>query len=76
MKNKIMQIAREVRSDAVALSDALYKEPELGNVEYRSSKLHAEVLKKHGFAVEMPYMGLATGYRAEFRSAKPGLRPD
>ena len=72
MKNKIMQIAREVRSDAVALSDALYKEPELGNVEYRSSKLHAEVLKKHGFAVEMPYMGLATGYRAEFRSAKPG----
>ena len=72
MKQKITQIAKEIRKDIEALSDAIYKNPELGNVEYESSKLHAELLKKYGFKVEKPYMGLATGYRAEYRSAKPG----
>ena len=46
MKQKITQIAKEIRADIEALSDAIYKNPELGNVEYESSKLHAELLKK------------------------------
>ncbi|MBO4881728.1 MAG: M20 family metallopeptidase [Firmicutes bacterium] len=72
MKDRIIQIAKEIRPDIVALSDALYANPELGNKEFESSKLHAALLEKYGFKVEKPYMGLATGYRAEFRSAKPG----
>ena len=72
MKDRILQIAKEIRNDIVALSDAIYANPELGNQEYESSKLHAALLEKYGFKVEKPYLGLPTGYRAEYRSAKPG----
>ena len=72
MKDRILAAAKEIRADIVALSDAIYANPELGNKEYESSKLHAALLKKYGFTVEKPYMGFGTGYRAEYRSAKPG----
>lgn len=72
MKDRILQAAKELRPEIVALSDAIYANPELGNHEYESSKLHAALLEKHGFKVEKPYLGFPTGYRAEFRSAKPG----
>lgn len=72
MKDRIVQIAKEIRPEIEALSDAIYAKPELGNAEFASSKLHAALLEKHGFQVEMPYMGLATGYRAEYHSKKSG----
>ena len=72
MKDRILQIAAEIRPEIEALSDAIYANPELGSREYESSKLHAALLEKYGFKVEKPYMGFATGYRAEYRSAKPG----
>ena len=72
MKDRILRIAKEIKPDIVALSDALYANPELGNREFESAKLHAALLEKYGFKVEKPYMGLATGYRAEFRATKPG----
>ena len=72
MKDRILQIAKEIRPDIEALSDAIYANPELGNKEYESSKLHAALLEKYGFAVQKPYLGVPTGYRAEYRSAKPG----
>ena len=72
MKDRILQTAKEIKDDIVALSDAIYANPELGNQEFESSKLHAALLKKYGFKVEKPYLGLPTGYRAEYRSAKPG----
>ncbi len=72
MKDRILAAAKEIRADIVALSDAIYANPELGNKEYESSKLHAALLQKYGFAVEKPYLGFGTGYRAEYRSAKPG----
>ena len=72
MKDKILALAKELRPEITALSDAIYANPELGNREYESSALHAELLKKHGFTVQKPYLGLPTGYRAEYRSAKPG----
>ena len=72
MKDRILQIAAEIRPEIEALSDAIYANPELGSREYESSKLHVALLEKYGFTVEKPYMGFATGYRAEYRSAKPG----
>lgn len=72
MKDRILRTAKEIRSDIAALSDAIYADPELGNKEYEAAKRHAALLEKYGFAVEKPYMGLPTGYRAEYRSAKPG----
>ena len=72
MKDRILQTAKEIRADVVALSDAIYANPELGSQEFESSKLHAALLEKYGFKVEKPYLGFPTGYRAEYRSAKPG----
>ena len=72
MKDRILKTAKEIRPDIEALSDAIYANPELGNKEYESSKLHAALLEKYGFTVEKPYLGFGTGYRAEYRSAKPG----
>ncbi len=72
MKDRILTIAKEIKPEIVALSDAIYANPELGNEEFESSRLHTELLRRHGFDVQMPYLGLPTGYRAEYRSAKPG----
>lgn len=72
MKDRILKTAQEIRPDIEALSDAIYANPELGNKEFESSKLHAALLEKYGFTIEKPYLGFGTGYRAEYRSAKPG----
>lgn len=72
MKDRILQTAQEIRPDIEALSDAIYANPELGSKEFESSKLHAALLEKYGFTIEKPYLGFGTGYRAEYRSAKPG----
>ncbi len=72
VKEQLLAWAEEIRPDITALSDAIFANPELGNREYESSKLHAQLLEKYGFRVEKPYMGLATGYRAESRSGKAG----
>jgi len=67
-------ISDEIRGEIEALSDAIFAHPELGFDEFNSSKLHAEILTKHGFKVQKPYLGFETGYRADFDSGKPGPR--
>lgn len=49
---------------AIALSDDLYAHPELPDQEFRSSKKIVELLEEAGFAVEYPYMGFPTAFRA------------
>ena len=65
-------VSDEIRSEIEALSDTIYAHPELGFDEFNSSKLHVQLLEKHGFKVEKPYLGFETGYRAEFAGSKPG----
>ncbi|MBQ1390949.1 MAG: M20 family metallopeptidase [Firmicutes bacterium] len=72
MNEKLLQAAQEIRNDVVAMSDAIYERPELGYEEFNSARLHAELLAKYGFAVEKPFMGLDTGYKAVYDSGKPG----
>ncbi len=66
------QFGDEIRDEIVALSDSIFSHPELGYEEFLSSEEHAEVLRRHGFDVEKPYLGLETGYRATFDSGRPG----
>ena len=61
-----------IREDMIALSDSIFSHPELGYEEFKSSEEHAEMLRRYGFTVEKPYLGLETGYRATFDSGKPG----
>ncbi|MDD2296092.1 MAG: M20 family metallopeptidase [Eubacteriales bacterium] len=61
-----------IREDLVALSKAIYARPELGYEEHYASELHVALLEKHGFQVERAYLGLKTGFRAEYHSTVPG----
>lgn len=67
MKQRIA--ARRERADAalVELSNRLHADPELGWQEHRSSAAVAALLAEHGFAIEQPYLGLETAFRAVLR---------
>ena len=54
------------------LSEFIYNNPELGYQEFKSSAAHVDLLRSKGFTVEYPYLGMATAFRAEYKSAKPG----
>ncbi len=64
---RINQIAPEL----FEITKKLYKNPELGFQEYKSSKLLADCLAHHGFDVTYPYI-LDTGYLGVYDSKKEG----
>ncbi|UUX33666.1 M20 family metallopeptidase [Fundicoccus culcitae] len=55
-----------------ALSQYIYANPELGLAEFKSSQAHVDLLEKHGFSIEKPYLGFETAFRATYASSKPG----
>ncbi|MFB0919220.1 MAG: M20 family metallopeptidase [Clostridiaceae bacterium] len=61
-----------IREDIETLNQFIYDNPELGLEEYKSSMAHKELLEKHGFKVEMPYMGMDTAFRAVYDTGIPG----
>lgn len=70
-KQRISARLAGVEDALVALSNRLHEHPETGWQEYRSSAAVARVLADHGFAVEQPYLGLDTAFRAVGGSAEP-----
>ncbi len=50
--------------ELIALSNRLHGDPETGWNEHRSSAAVAAALADHGFALEQPYLGLETAFRA------------
>ena len=48
------------------ICDYIFKHPEIGNEEYLSSAYLTEQMKKLGFKVTYPYMGLETAFRCEY----------
>lgn len=67
----IARIDRE-REALVALSLALHADPETAYQEHRASERVSAFLRERGFAVERPYGGLATAFRAEASGAREG----
>lgn len=59
------------RSEIFDLSNQIYKLAELGSEERKSSSLFVKSLKKYGFKVTYPYLGIETAFRAEW--GKGGL---
>ena len=55
-----------------AMAQDIYDHPELGNEEYYASETLVEALKEAGFVVEMPFMGLDTGFKATLDTGRPG----
>ena len=64
LKARIAAAISEADAELVALSESLHANPELGWQEHRSSAEVAALLRRHGFEVEQPYLGLDTAFRA------------
>lgn len=56
-----------------AFSDFLGRHPELPAKEYESSRLFVETLRKEGFEVEFPFLGIETAFMAKKRRGKGGI---
>lgn len=72
MEEKVKKIASDLKDELKSLSEYIYNNPELGFEEFKSSKAHIDILKKHGFKVEEGYAGIKTAFRAEYDSKKSG----
>lgn len=61
------------REEAFRFSDHLGRNPETSGKEFESSHLFVEVLRKNGFSVEFPFLGLPTAFMAKkISKGKPG----
>ncbi|WP_353094028.1 M20 family metallopeptidase [Tissierella praeacuta] len=69
---KINSITYSILDDLKKLNEYIYHNPELGNEEFKSSKAHIDILKKHGFQVEEEYLGIKTAFKAYYKSKKEG----
>ena len=58
--------------ELTAMADQIYDLAEPGMEEFQSSKLLADYLQNHGFAVEMGIAGLPTAFRAVYEQGEGG----
>ena len=68
----ILKIVEEISEDLDELRKFIYDNPEIGFEEYKSSKAHIDLLKKHRFEIECPYLGCETSFKAVYDSKKEG----
>src|SRR5690554_6683170 len=73
MKEKILNLINQLTPELNELSLEIYKNPELGYEEFFACKLHTDLLSKYGFTVEKNFSGVETGFKAIYKSDKPGL---
>jgi amidohydrolase len=64
---RLADAVRTNRDEIVALSHAIHANPEPGFEEHAASRLVAETLARHGYAVERPAGSVATAIRARLR---------
>ncbi|WP_236660364.1 M20 family metallopeptidase [Isachenkonia alkalipeptolytica] len=72
LSKRALEKAESLKSELEKLSDDILNNPELGYEEHFSSKAHKELLQKHGFTVEMPYLGMDTAFKATYDTGKEG----
>ncbi len=73
MKDKVIELINALTPELNELSLEIYKNPELGYEEFKACKLHTDLLKKYGFNIQTNFSGVETGFKAEYKSNKPGL---
>lgn len=72
MKDRVLALIEEIKDQLIHLNEYIYNNPELGHEEFKSSKAHIDILKKHNFNVEEAYLGIKTAFRAEYKGKKEG----
>lgn len=65
IKGEIVALVEGRKEEFVAIAEELYRNPEIGLNEVRSSALLADFLEREGFRVERGIAGLPTAFRAE-----------
>lgn len=73
MKEKVLELIKNITPELNNLSLEIYNNPELGYEEHEACRLHTELLQKYGFNVQKNFSGVPTGFKAEYKSGKPGL---
>ncbi|MDO5650318.1 MAG: amidohydrolase, partial [Gallicola sp.] len=72
IKERIIEIEKEISPDLRKLSNDLYENPELAFEEVESAKAHVELLRKYGFEVEENFHNMATAFKGVYDSGKEG----
>lgn len=70
-KQTIINWLEENAPRFTAMSDAIWKTPELGFKEFKSSRVQADFLEKEGFSVTWDVAGMNTAFIAEWGEGKP-----
>ena len=73
MKNILLEKGQELHEKLCEISDYIYKNPELGNQEYKAAEVLTSFLKEHNFEIEKGLLGIETAFRAIYDSKKEGL---
>ena len=72
MERKTKEYIDELKDELKVLNEYIYENTELGLKEYKSSRAHINILKKHGFSVEENLLGFETAFKATYKGEKPG----
>lgn len=72
MKTLLDKEIKNIQQQLWNMSDHLYENPELGDLEFKSMKLLVDFLKAHHFDVETGIVNRPTAFKAVFKSEKPG----
>ena len=72
MKNILLEKGQELHEKLCEISDYIYKNPELGNQEYKAAEVITSFLKEHNFEIEKEFLGIKTAFRATYDSKKEG----
>ena len=73
LKREIVAFVERRKDDFCAIADELFRHPETGLDEVRSSALLAGFLVREGFRVTRGEAGLPTAFRAEYGEGEPAI---
>ena len=73
MKERLYNEGQLIKERLAEISDYIYRNPELGNEEYKAVEVLTTFLREHGFEIECPYAGINTAFKATFDSGKEGM---
>ncbi len=73
LKNELVSSAGSLKSKILDLSDSIFRNPELGLKEYKTSSAMQGLLKEAGFSVEAGIAGMETAFRATLGSGRPTI---
>ncbi|MBI5454670.1 MAG: M20 family metallopeptidase [Deltaproteobacteria bacterium] len=73
LKKELVSSAESLKSKILDLSDSIFRNPELGLKEYKTSSAMQGLLKDAGFSVEAGIAGMETAFRATLGSGRPSI---